>query len=831
MLGFHSLGSTPLGSNSPLDLLYASVSQTTEGVLLSMEAKVEANAAYLDLTLNDATSLSAGGSYIVGVNPNITLTDTTPVFTERNLIRTTDFSSFTTSTGIQRPTGWGRIGSLEYENQGVGEDEHGRYWQVRIFGTATASTQRLIFHVSPSFYVPAAPGDTFSGQFGAKLISHGGAVSSVVLSVASRSATNGQLEEFSASRSVSLLVSQGFFKFERTGTFTHPDTARVGLEMRLSGIVAGETTDFVIRIYTPQLEYGSTVTPFQETGPTAIPSSTAIVAETPVNANLILNSGAALSTGTAEVAHDARLERDLGSAFSTGVAEIGVATSLGLTLDAPSYTIEALNIFQGDLNVSLSGVYGRVNLIADSSNFGGWSSWWKKPAYREGDADPFGGTEAISYPLSECTGGPSGEAAGFIAWADSDIEIDQTGSVWLRGDQPMWVGLSIRGSYGYAPFLITTEWQRYHVTSPGNPSQSFPTRLLQIQLSYSGDNAALPPETRLYIAAPQTNYGSAPLDYVRTTGDGSTAPIAVGQNIVGLTFDQTTGAAAFVSVSYVATDATVDQTTGLAILASQVSPTITLIAANSTGAATSQATVGASVQGQVNKSADAAQPNASASVAATGSFSQSSNPATVQASGGPLGQVALEGTLGNVSAVALATTPISTNLTITTTSPLLASLAQISIVGQGSVETLPVIILAEAGPVILAALESGLSAAQIVAVAGPVVDMALDVLTDAASLNADGEPVGTGSLGVELASVIVSALLDNVVQAASVRSLSDALHTALGTVTVTSTMVSATQAAEIESMLYRVVRRVLMTPRTLRASTEKPMAGFTPTYS
>lgn len=835
MLGFHTIGSTPLGSNSPYDLLYANAALETAGILLSGELKLAANAAYLELELDPATGSATAGAQIVGSVPNITLNDTTPVYEERNLIRTTDFSSFQVSTGLERPTGWSRAGSLNYENQGVGEDEHGKYWQVRIHGTATGTTHRLIFHPNTtSGYIPSSVGDTFSGQFGVKLISHSGAVSSVVLSLASRSATNAQLQGFSTSRTISLLTTDGFFKFERTATFTHEETASVGLEMRFGGIAIGESADFVLRIYTPQLERGGIVTPFQETGPTAIPTTTAIYAETPVNANLLLDSGAALSLGAGEISTEARFEQTSGATFSTASVEAGIDAVLQSgALDPISYTLEGLNVFTGELDLTLSPVFGRVNIIPNSANIGGdtWQGWWKRPTYNSGETDPFGGNTAVSYPLSECTGGPEADAAGFIAYAEEDFDnIDQVPSVWLKADVPMLVGLRARGGNSSQMFWVTTEWERYWFASPASGS-SFPKRVIQIELSYSGGNAGLPPEARLYVACPQTNFGTEPLDYVPTYNDGNTGPFAIGQAVVGLTLDKTTGAPAFVSVGYAATDVIVDATTGLAYLASDAKPTISVIAIPTIGSATSTASVGATADARVQKGTDPVSHTAQAENTPSATFNKPSSPATILATGNSMGQGGLEGTLGNVSVVSVASAPLKIDAAITTTTPALNSLLQISVVGRGLASALPVEILAEAGSIINAALEMGADPAQIVSEVGLVIDVALDVLAGAAASTATAKPVVAGSLGEELADTVIVSLLEAVIGSALIKDLGALTHNAVGQTIVGVRLVTDTEAAELSSMVYRVVRRVLMTPRTLRVSTAKPMTDYTPVYS
>lgn len=165
-----------------------------------------------------------------------------------------------------------------------------------------------------------------------------------------------------------------------------------------------------------------------------------------------------------------------------------------------------------------------VNLIPNSANIGGagWSGWWKLPAYTSGEVDPFGGNTAVSYPLSECTGSAENNAAGFIA-NTTPTEGAFVPSVWLKGDAPMEVVLRVRGGNAWQIFTITTEWQRYWFASPAS-SSSFPGRIIQIELRYSGDvNGILPPETRLFVACPQTSFGTELLDYVPTYGDNDTS--------------------------------------------------------------------------------------------------------------------------------------------------------------------------------------------------------------------------------------------------------------------------------------------------------------------
>lgn len=180
-----------------------------------------------------------------------------------------------------------------------------------------------------------------------------------------------------------------------------------------------------------------------------------------------------------------------------------------------------------------------VNLIPNSANIGGsgWNGWWRLPAYTSGLLDPFGGDTAVSFPLSECTGSSANNSAGFIAYNGEPIVGAFVPSVWLKGDQPMLVGLRVRGGNERQTFTVTTEWQRYWFASP-QASSSFETRLMQIELSYYGTvNESLPPETRLYVACPQTTFGTELLDYVPTYGGGDTSREIDGNIHVALAID------------------------------------------------------------------------------------------------------------------------------------------------------------------------------------------------------------------------------------------------------------------------------------------------------
>lgn len=188
-------------------------------------------------------------------------------------------------------------------------------------------------------------------------------------------------------------------------------------------------------------------------------------------------------------------------------------------------------------------------------------------------------------------------------------------------------------------------------------------------------------------------------------------------------------------------------------------------------------------------------------------------------------------------------------------------------------ETGAVSINADAKPVVTITVINSTNPATSQAVGGASVDARVQKSTDSASPNAVGQitpsatfsksaspaisqstggPLGQSTVEGTLGSVsvisqgsaplaaaftltttspVMNALLESAISAASIKALSSLIHNAVGAAVVTSSVVTQTQAAEIESMLYRVFRRILMTPRTLRASTEKPMADYTPTYS
>jgi hypothetical protein len=174
--------------------------------------------------------------------------------------------------------------------------------------------------------------------------------------------------------------------------------------------------------------------------------------------------------------------------------------------------------------------YGRAvplgnNLLRDSSNFASsvWSAYWLKPTLTAGETDPFGGTNAYSFPLSECVGSPSLNCAGVVQrWYTNWPLVPFTGTLfadmYVRADQNVWCTFGIQDGMDIG-FYATTTWQRIsktgtRVTKNGDGQDD---RMNMFYVRKDGLNVAVPTTCKVYIAAAQTVRGSTQLPYEDTT--------------------------------------------------------------------------------------------------------------------------------------------------------------------------------------------------------------------------------------------------------------------------------------------------------------------------
>lgn len=842
MLGFFPVGSTPLGSNSPHQLLYATVAQTTGGVALYGELQFEAISVTLDLTVDSASLASEVSGVITGQQPGITLADS---IGDINLIRS--------SSQIGSGPGWSgywRLPAFTTEADPFGGNDAVSFPLSECTGSPTANAAGFLYQI-PESQAPLVLGELTVGVW-----MRADAPTYVIF---------GKSDGYA---SVTVLVGTewAFYSVTRNRTI---DQISVGDRPRRFQVYLrrdlGTNGDLPpsSRVYFshPQTNHGPVPLDYVRTA-NGVASPTAFVAQAAVNANLLLDSGAALSTGSAHVSHEARVERFTGSVGQNLSAQTGiVATLQSGTLDGIGYTLEGLNVFTGYFDVTLGAVSpGTVkNILPYSDAFltGAGIANYQEPVL----ATPAPGP------------GPNGEGS-VTRFVRSSTSVGRTyyGRVIAKPASPKdyafsvaakyvnsrYLSMRVQGGYpsrvdlivdlltdtvvsfgptanfGPASYFLERidEWLRVHVllTTDSASTVGFYVSTSNSPIQIDGFDTSV--GTEVHIANYMVSESRGIFPFVATNGTSLEVAFEnTAQTVVGLTLDKDTGQPAFVSIGYASTDVTVDASTGAVSINADAKPTVTVTVIGSTNPATSQAAGGTPVDARVQKSTGAASPSTTGQVTPSATFNKSASPATALASGGPLGQSVVEGTLGSVSVIALGAAPLSVDFAVTTTSPVMNALLQISIVGQGAASSLPVEILAEAGPLVIAALEQGASAAQIVSEAAPVVNAALTLQAGAIGRSIVGEPVVAASLGEELADTIINALLENVISAASIKALSSLTHNAVGAAVVTSSVATHTQAVEINFMVYRIVRRVLMTPRTLRTSTEKPLADFTPTYS
>ena len=160
----------------------------------------------------------------------------------------------------------------------------------------------------------------------------------------------------------------------------------------------------------------------------------------------------------------------------------------------------------------------RRNLLEYTESFDNsyWQGYFGKPSLTTGQADPLGGNNAMKWNASTTTGGGTGDRGGFYRDDFDGImkqNTDYTVSVWLKASTSVTLLLSLNDGPSTS-LSVTTEWQRFSVTTQLSSNPAHGARVFQIVDATNAD-------VDIYIFGAQTEEGSTATEYqpIRSTFD------------------------------------------------------------------------------------------------------------------------------------------------------------------------------------------------------------------------------------------------------------------------------------------------------------------------